>query len=178
MEDVLVKLNVGLLWLKLHSTRRGLVLLAHWIWFEEEASELLHLEHSCIWCWDLDDWCSRSETPGKFWNVVLEKDGKDQLDRSCEKWRSVRVKEQRNISHEISKRKVNCTGHILRRNCLLQGVIEGKIKGGIEVTGKRGRRHRKLLDDLKRRRGYSHLKKEALDSTVFRGRFGRGFGLS
>ena len=31
----------------------------------------------------------RSETPGKFWNVVLEKDGKDQLDRSCEKWRSI-----------------------------------------------------------------------------------------
>ena len=33
--------------------------------------------------------CSRSETPGKFSNVVLEKDGEDQLDRSCEKWRSV-----------------------------------------------------------------------------------------
>ena len=31
-EDVLVKLNVGLLWLKLHSTRRGLFLLAHWTW--------------------------------------------------------------------------------------------------------------------------------------------------
>ena len=32
---------------------------------------------------------NRSETPGKFWNVVLEKDGEDKLDRSCEKWRSV-----------------------------------------------------------------------------------------
>jgi hypothetical protein len=32
---------------------------------------------------------SRSETPGKFWNVVLEKDGKDQLDWSCEKWRCI-----------------------------------------------------------------------------------------
>jgi len=32
MEDVLVKLNVGLLWLQLHSTRRGLFLLAHWTW--------------------------------------------------------------------------------------------------------------------------------------------------
>jgi hypothetical protein len=32
MEDVLVKLSVGLLWLKLHSTRRGLFLLAHWTW--------------------------------------------------------------------------------------------------------------------------------------------------
>ena len=51
-----------------------------------------------------------------------------------------RVKEQRNILHEISKRQANWIGHILRRNCLLQRVIEGKIKGGIEVTGRRGRR--------------------------------------
>ena len=65
--------------------------------------------------------------------------------------------------------------HILRRNCLLQRVIEGKIKGGIEVTGRRGRRRKKLLDDLKERRGYSHLKEEALDRTKWRGRFGRGF---
>jgi hypothetical protein len=46
----------------------------------------------------------------------------------------LRVKEQRNILHEIRKRKANWTGHILRRNCFLQRVIEGKIKGGIEVT--------------------------------------------
>jgi len=39
------------------------------------------------------------------------------------------VKEQRNILHEISKRKADWIGHILRRNCLLQRVIEGKIKG-------------------------------------------------
>ena len=42
----------------------------------------------------------------------------------------LRVKEQRNILHEIRKRKANWIGHILRRNCLLQRVIEGKIKGG------------------------------------------------
>jgi hypothetical protein len=53
---------------------------------------------------------------------------------------------------------------------------EGKIQGGIEVTGRRGRRLRKLLDDLKERRGYSHLKEEALDRTMWRARFGRGFG--
>jgi hypothetical protein len=89
---------------------------------------------------------------------------------------SLRVKEQRNILHEISKRKANWIGHILCRNCLLRQVIEGKIKGGIEVTGKRGRRRRKLLDDLKEIRGYSHLKEEASDSTVWRAGFGRGFG--
>jgi hypothetical protein len=43
----------------------------------------------------------------------------------------LRVKEQRNIIHEISKRKANWIGYILRRNCLLQQVIEGKIKEGI-----------------------------------------------
>jgi hypothetical protein len=46
----------------------------------------------------------------------------------------LRVKEQRNILHEISKRLVNWIGHILRRNCLLRQGIEGKIKGGIEVA--------------------------------------------
>jgi hypothetical protein len=47
----------------------------------------------------------------------------------------LRVKEQRNILHEIRKRKANWIGHILRRNCLLQRVTEGKLQGGIEVTG-------------------------------------------
>jgi hypothetical protein len=60
--------------------------------------------------------------------------------------------------------------------CLPRRVIEGKIKGGIEVTERRGRRSRKLLDDLKERRGYSHLKEEALDRTMWRARFGEGFG--
>jgi hypothetical protein len=60
-----------------------------------------------------------------------------------------RVKEQRNMSHEIRKSKANWIGHILRRNYLLQQVTEGKIKGKIEVTGRRGRRRRKLLDVLK-----------------------------
>jgi len=42
----------------------------------------------------------------------------------------LRVKEQRNIRHEIRKRKANWIGHILCRNCLLQGVIERMIEGG------------------------------------------------
>ena len=63
----------------------------------------------------------------------------------------LRANEQRNILHEIRKQKGNWIGHILRRYCLLQ-VIEGKIKGQIEVTRRRGRRRKKLLDDLKDRR--------------------------
>ena len=88
----------------------------------------------------------------------------------------LRVNEQRNILHEIRKRKANWIGHILRRNCLLQQVIEGKIKRQIEVTRRRGRRRKKLLDDLKDRRGYCQLKEEALDRTMWRNCFGRGFG--
>jgi hypothetical protein len=54
----------------------------------------------------------------------------------------------------------------LNRNRLQQQVIEGKIKGGMEVTGRRGGRRRKLLDYLKERRRYSHLKEKALDSAM------------
>ena len=88
----------------------------------------------------------------------------------------LRVNEQRNMLHEIRKRKANWIGHILRRNCLLQQVTEGKIKGQMEVTRRRGRRRKKLLDELEDRRGYCQLKEEALDRTMWRNRFGRGFG--
>ena len=90
----------------------------------------------------------------------------------------LRVNEQRNILHEIRKRKANWIGHILRRNCFLKQVIEGKIKGEMEVRRRRGWRRKKLLDDLKDRRGYSHLKEEALDRTMWRKDFRGGFGLS
>jgi hypothetical protein len=50
------------------------------------------------------------------------------------------------------------------------------LQGGIEVTGRQGRKRRKLLDDLKKRKGYSHLKEEVLDRTVWRAGFGRVFG--
>ena len=46
----------------------------------------------------------------------------------------------------------------------------------MEVTRRRGRRRRKLLDNLKERRGYCHLKEEALDRTMWTAGFGRGFG--
>ena len=67
------------------------------------------------------------------------------------------------------------TNIILRRNCLLKQVIKGKIKGEMEVTRRRGKRRKKLLDDLKDRRGYSHLKEEALDRTMWRNRLGGDF---
>jgi hypothetical protein len=44
----------------------------------------------------------------------------------------------------------------LRRNCLLKHAIEGKIVAMIEVTVRRGRRRKELIDDLKEKRGYGN----------------------
>jgi hypothetical protein len=85
-----------------------------------------------------------------------------------------RVKEERNIVHTIKRRKANWIGDILRRNCLLKLVIKGKLEGRIEMTGRRGRRRKQLLDDLEEKRRYWKLKEEALDRTLWRTRFGRG----
>jgi hypothetical protein len=87
-----------------------------------------------------------------------------------------RVKEERNILHTIKRREANWIGHILRGNCLLRHVIEGKLEGRIEMTGRRGRRRKQLLDDLKEKRIYWKLKEEAIDRTLWRTRFGRGYG--
>ena len=44
------------------------------------------------------------------------------------------------------------------------------------MARRRGGKRKKLQDDLKDRRGYFHLKEEALDRTMWRHRFGGGFG--
>jgi hypothetical protein len=71
----------------------------------------------------------------------------------------------RNILHTIKRRKANSIGHIWRRNCLLKHVLEGRIET-TQMTGRRGRRHEQLLDDLKETGGYRTLKNEALDRSV------------
>jgi hypothetical protein len=57
--------------------------------------------------------------------------------------------------------------------CLLRHVTEGKIRG--KVTGRRGRSNQ-LLDGLKKQKGYWKVKEEALDTTLWRTRFGNGYG--
>jgi len=116
------------------------------------AADQKHLESFEMWCWRRMEKISWTDHVRNE-EVLL------------------RVNEQRNILHEIRKRKANWIGHILRRNCLLKQVIEGKIKGEMKGT----RRRRKLVDELKDREGYCHLKKEALDRTAWRNRFGGGF---
>jgi hypothetical protein len=86
------------------------------------------------------------------------------------------IKSISKILHTIKRRKANWIGHILRRNCLLKLVIEGKLEGRIEMTGRRGRRRKQQLDDLKEKRRYWKLKEEALDRTLWRTRFGRVYG--
>jgi hypothetical protein len=80
------------------------------IWTLREVDQK-HLESFEIWCWRRMEKIS--------WTDLVRNEGV-----------LLRVKEQRNILHEISKRKANWIGHILRRNCLLRQVTEGKIKGG------------------------------------------------
>jgi len=79
-----------------------------------------HLESYEMWCWRRMEKISWTD---HVRNEVL-----------------FRVMEQRNILREMSKWKSNWIGHTLRRNCLLQRIIEGKIKGvvgeGVEVTGR------------------------------------------
>jgi hypothetical protein len=59
---------------------------------------------------------------------------------------------------------------------LFKYVIDGKFEGRIEMTGRRGRRRKQLLDDLKEKRRCWKLREEALDRTLWRTRFGRGYG--
>ena len=86
---------------------------------------------------------------------------------------SLKTKHRKFITY--FRQSINWIGHILRRNCLLKQVIEGKIEGDMEVTRRQERRRKQLLDDLKNRRGYCHLKEEAVDRNMWRDRFGRGF---
>ena len=69
-----------------------------------------------------------------------------------------RVKEEKNILHQTKRIKANPTGHTLRRNCLLKHVTEEKTEGRTEVTRRRGRRRKQLLDNLKEDRRVSQMK--------------------
>ena len=64
----------------------------------------------------------------------------------------------------------------MRRNCLLKHVIKGKIKGKVELKGRRRRIRKQILDILKETRGFCKLSEAALDRTLLKTRFGRGCG--
>jgi hypothetical protein len=78
-----------------------------------------------------------------------------------------RNKEERNFLYTVKLREPIWIGNVLRKNCLIKPVVEGKIKG---AAGGR-RRRKQLLDDLKKTRGYWNLKEEELDRTLWRTSF-------
>ena len=82
-----------------------------------------------------------------------------------------RAKEKNNILHTITRRKANWIGQTLR-NTLLQERYKKKIRR----KGRQGRRRKKLLDFLKETRRYLKLKEIAQNRTLWRNRFGRGYG--
>jgi hypothetical protein len=75
-----------------------------------------------------------------------------------------KAKKETNSLHTIKRRKANLIGHVWHKNCLLIHVIEGKIEERREGTG-----------SLKEKGGYWELKEEALDCTLWRTHFGRGY---
>jgi len=78
-----------------------------------------------------------------------------------------RVKEENNVLHTIKRRNINRIAHVMGRNCLPKRV-------SIEVTGRRGRRLKQILVDLKETRGYWKLKEDVVDRILWITRFGRG----
>jgi hypothetical protein len=58
---------------------------------------------------------------------------------------------RKGILHTVKRRKAYWIGYILRRNCFLQYVIEGKIDEKRKVTGRRGKLGKQLLGDKEER---------------------------
>ena len=139
-------------------------------------------------CCNLGTYEIGSEVPGNVWNVVLERDGKDRMDWSCNKWRRVRksqegeeesgrrgrVRKERNSLQTIKRSKAKWICHIFAQEVISKTRywIEGRKK----VTGRRRIRCKQPLDELHEKRGYWKLKAEALDRNLWRICFGRGCG--
>jgi len=84
-------------------------------------------------------------------------------------------KEDRKVLGRVNRRKGKRIGHTWRRNWLLKHAIDEKLEGRVEVTERRRRRGKQLLDDLMEKRGYWKLKEEALGLTLWRTGCGRGY---
>ena len=93
-----------------------------------------YLESFEMWCWRRTSWTDRVRK-------------EEIINRVHEEWNT-------SILHTINRKKAHWSGRMLHRNCLLKHVIEGRM----EETGRRGRRRKRLLDDLKETGGYWKLK--------------------
>jgi hypothetical protein len=156
-----------LLWQEQHSKIRRLK-------FKEETGQrlLTRYDASFVWCFRKVDqkylgsfkkWCWR-----RIQNIIWTDRARNEILHT--------VKEERNIIRTIKRKKDNCIGQTLRRNCHLKLVIERKIVEGIKVTKRRGRRCKQLLDDLKEIIKYRKMKKKTLARTLSRTCFAKCFG--
>jgi hypothetical protein len=87
-----------------------------------------------------------------------------------------RDKKERNVVHTIKRRKATWICYLLNLKCLLKHISEGKIGDDIEVTERRGKRRKQLLDYLQETRRYLKLIQNALDHSLWGSFFGRGIG--
>jgi hypothetical protein len=87
-----------------------------------------------------------------------------------------RVNEQRNILDKIETSKASWIGHSLRRNCILKHVIEEKIEVSLEVMGRRERRRKLLLENLKETKEYCKLEEGTPEGILWRIRYVRNDG--
>jgi hypothetical protein len=94
----------------------------------------------------------------------------------CAKKYNIELRGKGTSLRNIKLRKDDSIGHILRSNCIIKHVTEGKTEVNIEGTMLRGIRRAHLLDNLKERKIYCKLTEEALDRIQWRTRFGRSCG--
>ena len=85
--------------------------------YKGKSSKVLNLEHSFVWCWNWDTSESRLEIPEKCWNVVLEKNGEDKFDWSCENevLHTVKWEGKAYWIGQILRRKLPATTHYWRK---------------------------------------------------------------
>ena len=93
------------------SCQRSTLILGVWLSLKVNHGRHLNIFNVSVfnlWCWNLDTLESKSEITAKFWNVVSEKEGEDQLELSCEK-RSI-TKSRRGWQHRTNNKKGRPTG--------------------------------------------------------------------
>jgi len=93
---------------------------------KEETSKVLYMEHSFVWCWNLDTSENRSEIP--FWNDVPKENEVDQFEWLCEKWRSVTQSQGKAVPLQA------CTGPEGSRKLSFPDFVKTAQDGGKVVS--------------------------------------------
>jgi len=133
--------------------------------FIEQSTQLLYLEQSFIWCWNLAISDSRSELPSRFWDIVWRRMEKISWTDHVRNELLYRVRDG-SILQTINRGKAKWIGHSLHKNWLLNQLMKERQKD--KVMGRRGRRCKQLLYNLEERKGYWKLKGVKVDRMLKR----------